>query len=135
MQTTTSTLSSDTTISTFFAGVYKWMTIAMALTAVTAWKTSSSEAFITYLMAHQGLFFVLIIVQFVAVIALAGWAHRMPKMVAILIFLGYSILTGLTLSSIFLVYTTASIMKAFVATAGMYGALAIYGYSTKRDLS
>ncbi len=47
----------------------------------------------------------------------------------------YSALTGLTLSSIFIVYTAASIASTFVVTAGMFGAMSLYGYTTKRDLS
>lgn len=52
-----------------------------------------------------------------------------------MLFMLYSALTGLTLSSIFIVYTAASIASTFVVTAGMFGAMSLYGYTTKRDLS
>ncbi|MBF4901004.1 Bax inhibitor-1/YccA family protein, partial [Cronobacter sakazakii] len=55
--------------------------------------------------------------------------------VATALFMLYSALTGLTLSSIFLVYTYASIASTFVVTAGMFGVMSLYGYTTKRDLS
>jgi len=122
-------------ISRYFAGVYKWMTVAMAITAFTAWQISHMESFFTYLADHQSLIFIVIILQFAAVIALAGWAHRMPFSAALTVFLLYSALTGVTFSTIFIVYPIAVISKAFVVTAGMYGAMAIYGYATKRDLS
>jgi FtsH-binding integral membrane protein len=77
----------------------------------------------------------LIILQLVLVVALAGWTMRMALPVAAIVFLGYAALTGLTLSTIFLVYTAASIAKVFAITAGAFGALSIYGFTTKRDLS
>jgi hypothetical protein len=129
------TLSQQVVISRFFAGVYKWMTLAMAVTALVAWQTASSEVFITYLMAHQGLFFFLIIAQLGMVIALSAWVQKMSFTVAALTFIGYAALTGLTLSTIFLVYTAASIAKAFVVTSAMFGVMSVYGYTTKRDLS
>ncbi|MBN2087956.1 Bax inhibitor-1/YccA family protein [Candidatus Peregrinibacteria bacterium] len=135
MDPRTEALSPDLVISKFFANVYKWMTIALAITAFVAWKIASTEAFFTYLLAHQGMLIALIIAQFAAVIALAGWAHRMSFGVALFIFLLYSALTGITFSSIFIVYSAAMISKAFVVTAGMYGATALYGYTTKRDIS
>lgn len=135
METVALSLSQNEVISRFFANVYKWMTIAMAITAVVAWKVASTEAFITYIFANQGMVIFLIIAQFAAVIALAGWAHRMSFGIALFIFLLYSALTGITFSTIFVVYSSAMISKAFVITAGMYAGMALYGYYTKRDLS
>ncbi|MFH0837856.1 MAG: Bax inhibitor-1/YccA family protein, partial [Patescibacteria group bacterium] len=69
------------------------------------------------------------------VIALAGWARKMSYTTAIITFLAYAALTGLTFSTIFLVYTAASIFKVFLVTTLMYGATSLYGYTTTRDLS
>lgn len=135
METQVATLSQSQVISKFFAGVYKWMTIAMVITSVVAWKVATTEAFLTYLLTHPKIAIGLIIAQFAAVIALAGWAHRMSFNTALFIFLLYSALTGVTFSSIFVVYSASMISKAFVVTAGMYGGMALYGYTTKRDLS
>jgi uncharacterized protein len=136
MQTQEATMiANDNVISSYFAGVYKWMTVAMAITAVVAWQIANTPSFFEYLMAHQGLIIVLVIAQFAAVITLAGWAHKMSFAMSLAIFLGYAALTGVTLSTIFVVYAAATLTKAFVVTAGMYGAVAIYGYATKRDLS
>lgn len=128
-------LSAEEAISRYFADVYKWMTIALGLTTLVAWQAASSEAFIGYLMAHSGLTIGLIIAQFGLVIALAGWARKMSYTTAVLTFLAYAALTGLTFSTIFLVYTTASIFKVFLVTTLMYGATSLYGYTTSRDLS
>lgn len=119
----------------FMTSVYGWMTGALAISALVAWFTGTSPAFAAFMGQKPGLFFGLIILQLVAVIALAGWVHRMNPAVAVLVFLGYAALTGLTLSTIFLVYTVASIVNAFAASAAMFGAMSLYGYLTKRDLT
>ncbi|MBN2306412.1 Bax inhibitor-1/YccA family protein [Candidatus Peregrinibacteria bacterium] len=134
-QVRTEALQPEVVISQYFAAVYKWMTIALGITTVIAWYAASSEAFITYLMAHSGLALLLIIAQFGLVIALAGWARKMSYSTAIITFLAYAALTGLTFSTIFLVYTAASIFKVFLVTTLMYGATSLYGYTTSRDLS
>ena len=111
------------------------MTIALAISTLVAWQASNSTVFIEYIMTHQMVFFGLIIAQFAAVIALAGWVNKMSFQMAVLVFLGYAALTGLTLSTIFLVYTAASIAKVFVVSSLMFGTMSLYGYTTKKDLS
>jgi len=119
----------------FMTAVYGWMAAALALSGVVAWWAGTSETFLAAMMQKPGLFLVLIIAQFAAVIALSGWVQRMSLPLAVAVFLGYAALTGLTLSTIFMVYTTASIAQTFGVTAGMFGAMAFYGYTTKRDLT
>lgn len=131
----TEVLSPEIAISNYFAAVYKWMTIALGITTLVAWYTAGSEVIMTYLMAHSGLTILLIVAQFGLVIALAGWARKMSYGTAIAVFLAYAALTGFTFSTIFLVYTTASIFKVFLVTTLMYGATSLYGYTTSRDLS
>ena len=133
--TKTHTLSPEVAISQYFAAVYKWMTVALGITAAVAWYTASSETVIAYLTTHAGITLMLIIIQFGFVIALAGWARKMSYGTAIFTFLAYAALTGLTFSTIFLVYTESSIFKVFLVTALMYGATSLYGYTTSRDLS
>ncbi len=122
-------------VNRYLTAVYGWMTGALAVSAVIAWLAGTNGAFIQIMTQKPGLFFGLIILQLVAVVALAGWVQRMSVAVAMMVFLGYSALTGLTLSTIFLVYTVASIVQTFAVAAGMFGAMSIYGYVTKRDLS
>ena len=109
--------------------------MALALTTFVAWQVANSEAAIEFLFKTPGLTIGLIIAQFGFVIALAGWARKMSYTTAILVFMAYAALTGLTFSTIFLVYTTASIFKVFLVTTLMYGATSLYGYTTSRDLS
>lgn len=66
---------------------------------------------------------------------LSGLVHKLSAGMATTLFMLYSALTGLTLSSIFIVYTYSSIASTFVVTGGMFGAMSLYGYTTKRDLS
>jgi len=69
------------------------------------------------------------------VFVISGMVNRLNGTVATALFMLYSALTGLTLSSIFIAYTYSSIASTFVVTAGMFGAMSLYGYTTKRDLS
>ena len=118
--------------SIFLAKVFYWMAIGLAVTAVVAWFTVQS-----------GLVFRLIgaplMVLFIATIALVWYlSARVMKMspaAATGCFVGYAALNGLTLSIIFLAYTKASIASTFMITAGMFGAMSLYGFITKRDLS
>lgn len=66
---------------------------------------------------------------------ISGMVQRLSGAVATSLFMLYSALTGLTLSSIFIMYSGESIASTFVITAGMFGAMSLYGYTTKRDLS
>lgn len=135
MSTLDTIISPELTISRFFASVYRWMTGALLISGLVAWATANSPGFIGYLMQHSGLFLLIIIAQFACVIALAGWAQRMSFVAAVVTFLMYSALTGLTFSTIFLIYTASSILEVFLVTAGMFAAMSIYGYVTKRDLT
>jgi uncharacterized protein len=117
----------------FLSKVYAWMFGGLLITGFTAYFISSSELINSVL--HGGMLFFLIIVQLVAVISLSAGINKMRKEVAAIVFLGYSFLTGLTLSVIFLVYTAESIQTVFFISAAMFGALSFYGYTTKRKLS
>jgi len=135
MNTSEHVLSSEVVISNYFAAVYKWMTIALSITAFVAWYVSSSEAIMGFIFKTHGLAIGLIIVQVILVIALAGWVKSMSYSTAILVFMAYAALTGLTFSTIFIVYTATSIFKVFLVTTLMYGVTSLYGYSTSRNLS
>ncbi|WP_186793868.1 Bax inhibitor-1 family protein, partial [Escherichia coli] len=77
----------------------------------------------------------LIIAQLALVIVLSAMIQKLSAGVTTMLFMLYSALTGLTLSSIFIVYTAASIASTFVVTAGMFGSMSLYGYPMKRVLS
>ncbi len=117
------------------AQVYGWMTCGLLLTAVVAWYAANTPSIIFALQSNQILFFGLIIAQLGLVFVISGMVNRLSGTAATSLFMLYSALTGLTLSSILIMYTGASIASTFVICAGMFGAMSFYGYTTKRDLS
>jgi hypothetical protein len=80
-------------------------------------------------------FFILLMIELISVIFLARMVHKISSATSSIIFLLYSALNGLTLSVIFFVYTFGSITEVFLITAGVFGAMSLYGYFTKRDLT
>ncbi|OCQ51832.1 Inner membrane protein YbhL [Photorhabdus australis subsp. thailandensis] len=124
-----------TGLQAYMAQVYGWMTCGLLLTAFVAWYVSQNQNVVVYIFSNSILFYGLIIAQFGLVFVLSGMINRMGASLATGLFMLYSALTGLTLSSIFVVYTIGSIASTFVVTAGMFGALSFYGYTTKRSLS
>ena len=119
----------------FIRKVYNWMGLGLATTAVVALYTASNETLLGYIFGNSLLFFGLIIAQLGLVIALSAAINRLQASTATLLFFLYSALTGLTLSMIFLVYTQASIASTFFVTAGTFGVMSFYGYTTQRDLT
>lgn len=115
--------------------VYLWMTVGLTLTALTAWIVGHTEALVATLFSSPVIPIVLFVGELGLVIALSAAIHKMSAQTATLLFLLFSLLNGLTLATIFLVYTTASIANAFLSTAGMFGAMTVYGTVTKRDLT
>jgi hypothetical protein len=119
----------------FIVKVYHWMTAGLALTGGVAYYMSAHEPLIRALTQNMALFIVLLVVEVVAVFCLAAWVHRMSSTTAMAVFLSYAALNGVTLSVIFLVYTSSSIANAFFVTAGTFGIMSVYGYTTKTDLT
>lgn len=124
-----------TGLQTFLAQVYGWMACGLLLTAFIAWYAANTPAVMEFVFSSQITFFGLIIFQLGLVFVISGMVHKLSGMVATSLFMLYSALTGLTMASIFLVYTYSSIASTFVVTGGMFGAMSLYGYTTKRDLS
>ncbi|MBX9497658.1 Bax inhibitor-1 family protein [Yersinia enterocolitica] len=122
-------------IQAYMAQVYGWMTCGLLLTAVVAWYAANTPAVMNFIFSSQITFFGLIIVQLGLVFVISGMVNRLSGSMATSLFMLYSALTGLTLSSILIMYTGASIASTFIICAGMFGAMSVYGYTTKRDLS
>lgn len=122
-------------IQAYMAQVYGWMTCGLLLTAFVSWYAANTPAILNFIFSSQITFFGLIIAQLALVFVISGMVNRLSGAVATSLFMLYSVLTGLTLSSIFIAYTYSSIASTFVVTAGMFGAMSLYGYTTKRDLS
>ena len=124
-----------TGLQTYMAQVYGWMTVGLLLTAFIAWFAANTPAVMMFVFSSKITFFGLIIAQLALVFVLSGMVQRLSAGMATTLFMLYSALTGLTLSSIFIAYTYSSIASTFVVTGGMFGAMSLYGYTTKRDLS
>ncbi|MDP2849303.1 MAG: Bax inhibitor-1/YccA family protein [Humidesulfovibrio sp.] len=128
------TASRADTVNAFMRGVYGWMSLGLMLTAGVAWFTAASPLGLTLVQSPM-LVLMLVLAQFGMVIALSAAIHKLSGTAASLMFVAYSALTGLTLSSIFFVYSSASIFQTFLVTGGMFGATSVYGMVTKRDLT
>ena len=121
--------------STFITKVYAWMSMALMITALTAVYVASSQALTQAILGNRIIFYVLLFGELGLVMFLSAALDRMNAMTATLLFIAYSVLNGLTLSVIFLVYTASSIGTTFFVTAGTFGVMSLYGYTTKRDLT
>jgi FtsH-binding integral membrane protein len=121
-------------ISTFLRRAYGWMGAGLLVTAAVASVTAGSPALVQALYGNPILFFGLIIAQLGLVIWIRNRIDTMGPAMAAGIFLGYAALTGLVFGMIFLAYTATSIGTTFLVTAGMFGALALYGTVTGRNL-
>ncbi|MDR1045009.1 MAG: Bax inhibitor-1/YccA family protein [Candidatus Adiutrix sp.] len=118
----------------FFQKVYTWMFAGLALTALASYVLAHSATFIMFLVNNSWAIWVGFACQLGLVFFLSARIQHMTPAAAKGIFLAYSALTGACLSPILLVYTGAAFIKAFVCTAGIYGAMAVYGLVTKRSL-
>lgn len=117
----------------FLAKTFNWMALGLVITGVVAYLTAATG--LAYSIVGSPLFYVLIFAELGLVFYLSARISKIQASTASGLFVGYSVLNGLTLSVIFLAYTGASIAATFFITAGMFGAMAVYGLVTKRDLS
>ncbi|MHC1699171.1 MAG: Bax inhibitor-1 family protein [Geobacteraceae bacterium] len=120
---------------TLIRKVYGWMGAGLAITAFMALVTLSSPAILNAVLGNKLIFYGLIIGELALVFTLSGAINRLSAATATLIFIAYAALNGITMSVVFLAYTANSITSTFVITAGMFGAMSLYGSTTKRDLT
>ncbi len=114
---------------------YRWMTLGLATTGVVALAVASSSGLVEALLGNRILFLVLLFAQLGLVVAFSSLALRVSTAVAALMFFSYAALTGVTFSTLFLVYTASSIAVTFFVTAGAFAGLSFFGTVTHRDLS
>ena len=126
----------------FLAKVFNWMAIGLGLTGVIAFLTINSQTAMQMLFTVQDgyakpnmLLYGLLITELGMVFYLSARIQKISAQAATGIFLAYSALNGVTLSTILLYYTASSVTATFFVTAGMFGAMAVYGFVTKKDLS
>lgn len=130
-----SKVASASYVSALFRKTYLWMTFALFITAISALLVVKSPALQSFIFAKPFMMWGLVIAEVVLVMALVARINKLSLSTAALLFIAYSILNGLTLSVIFFVYDLAVISQTFFITAGTFGAISLYGYITKTDLS
>jgi len=122
-------------LNVFMRGVYQWMAMGLGLTALVAYFVASSPTLIQAIFGNPLLFWGLIIGEVMLVVAISGGITRLSAQAATTLFLVYSGLNGITLSAILLIYTATSIASTFLVCAGMFGAMSVYGLTTRKDLT
>lgn len=124
--------------SSFVSRVFTFMTGALAITGAIAYWFGTTPELISLLIGETGLNLLGYVVMFaplILVFVLAGRIQKMSPMAALVTFVVYAALMGMSLSFIFLAYSSATIYTTFLITAGTFGTMALVGYTTKTDLS
>lgn len=121
--------------SNFISRVYMWMSVGLGVSALASMWLMSQPDLLRAVFTNNILFFGLIIAEIGLVIWLSAAAMRLSVTAASAIFLAYSFLNGVTLTSILLVYTGASVLTTFAITAGTFFFFSVYGMTTKKDLT
>jgi len=122
-------------VTAFLRKVYGWMFAGLAVTAAVASTVAGSPALLQHIFSNQFLYFGLILAELGLVFYLSAKVQTLAPNTAMTLFIIYSALNGVTLSFILLLYTGESIGSTFLVTAGMFGAVALYGSTTSRSLA
>jgi uncharacterized protein len=122
-------------VSEFFRRVFLWMAAGLLVTGVVAFAVASSPTLVNAIYGNRLIFYIVLFAPLGIVLAMSGLQERLNSLTAAGLFMLYAFVNGLTFSFIFLVYTSQSIASVFFVTAGSFGALSLYGFVTKRDLS
>ncbi len=125
-----------TETTTFFRRVFSWMTLGLLGSALSAYLTASSPTIISYLIGNKIFFFGLVILELILVVWISASVTRPTTSQRVgNLFIIYSLVNGVTLSVVLLAFTATSVGTTFVITAGMFGAMSLYGATTKRDIT
>lgn len=127
----------------FVSNVFLWMFAALGITAATAFLFGTNANLMSLLMevtpqggARVSAFgWIVTFAPFVIVLVMSMRVNKMSVQQTVFWYVLYSILMGISLSFIFWAYTSASIFKTFIISAGMFGVMAVVGYTTNTDLT
>ena len=133
-QSTTRRTSYDFELRKYLIAVYQYMALALALTAFIAMGVASSQEFM-YAIHSSGLKWIIAFAPLGMAFYMGSRLMSMSQTVAQSCLMIFAALMGLSLSSIFIVFTGESIARVFFITASTFGAMSIYGHNTKKDLS
>jgi hypothetical protein len=115
--------------------VYLWMTMGLFTTGVIAFLVAGNQTILNLVARNPFIFFGAMIGELILVFTLSAAINKLSPTVAALLFFGYAALNGVTISLIFLIYTNTGIAFSFFATASMFAAMSVVGYTTHIDLS
>lgn len=121
----------DQGLRTYLLGIYNKMTMALAVTGAVAYWASSA----LLPLMQSPIWIVMALLPLAFVLVLSFGINKLSVPVATAVFYLFAVAMGVSLSTIFVLYTTASIAKVFFISAATFGAASIYGYTTKRDLT
>jgi len=130
-----SSTQTQSVVGAFMTKVYTLMTLALFITGIIAMYVSSSEQILSILRDTKYLFMGLVIAQLGVVWYLSARVAKLSYTTSVLIFILYSVLSGVTFASIFIIYTASSIASTFFITAGTFAVMSLAGFFTKKDLS
>lgn len=126
-------------VKTFMSNVFSWMFLALIVTSVAAWWFASDLTLLRMLVTEEGKMSVLGWVVMLAplgfVLLMSFAFNRLSYTTLIILFITYATLVGISMSFILLAYTLSSVFLTFAITAGMFGTMAVVGYTTKTDLT
>ena len=125
---------------TFIESVFSWMSAALVITSIVAYYFGNNMELLSLLINVEGgglsiLGYVVMFAPIGFVLAMSLGYNKFSYPVLLLLFLVYAGVMGASLSFIFLIYTSGSIFGTFLAAAGMFGLMAVVGYTTKTDLT
>lgn len=126
---------SNDALSQLMRNVYSWMSLALLVTGLTALFVVKNLTIAELIFSNSITIWVIIIAQLGLALLFTAKLHKISFNAAILMFIGYAILTGVTFSSLFILYTSESIASTFFITAATFGTMSLYGFFTKKDLT
>lgn len=118
----------------FITKVYRWMTLALVISGLTALYTASSQTLISFIFGSKFVFYGLLVAELALVFILSAALHKMSVGLGVFFFILYSVINGLTISSIFIIFEIRSIFIVFFISAAMFAGMSIYGAKTKQNL-
>ena len=122
-------------VSSAMKQVYVKMTIALLVTGLVSFFCGTSYEYLSFFMSHSWFMWVLVIAELGMVIGISAGIAKLSSPTATGLFYLFAVVNGLLLAPIFVIYTHESIAKTFFITAGTFGAMSIFGYTTNQDLS
>ena len=125
----------DRTVFNFFNTVYAWMAVGIALTAVVGYAVAATPALRSIFFANMGVYVAFALGAFALSWYVQSQMGRLSVGTATVLFLVYAALIGAITSYIFIIYSPTVLLSAFLLTGGTFGAMSVFGFVTKRDLS